>query len=155
MPVAGTVLLDLAVILMAAQAGGALARRLSQPPVIGELAAGVVLGPTVLGALPGDPSSALFPGDAMAVVSLIGQLGLVLFMFWVGWELDTGQPFPPIAIAHGTYDPIIPIEFAHRSVALLEQAGAEVLYRESPMQHSIDPRVIEELRPWLRVAVQG
>jgi phospholipase/carboxylesterase len=72
-----------------------------------------------------------------------------------GWELDTETPFPPIAIAHGTYDPIIPIEFAHRARALLEGAGAEVLYRESPLQHQIDPRVIQGLQPWLRDAVPG
>jgi Kef-type K+ transport system membrane component KefB len=85
-----TVLIDLAVILVAAQVGGALARRAGQPPVIGELAAGVVLGPTVLGALPGDPSSGLFTAGAKPVVSAVGQLGLVLFMFTVGWDLDTG-----------------------------------------------------------------
>src|SRR4051794_28321990 len=90
MTAAGTVLLDLAVILVAAHAGGALARRAGQPAVIGELAAGVVLGPTILGALPGDPSSALFTADAKPVVSLFGQFGLVLFMFCVGWDLDTG-----------------------------------------------------------------
>ncbi|HEY7075907.1 MAG TPA: cation:proton antiporter [Solirubrobacteraceae bacterium] len=89
MGLTGTVLLDVAVILLAAQAGGAVARRLRQPPVIGELAAGVVLGPTVLGALPGDPSSALFTTQAWPVVSLLGQLGLVLFIFTVGWDLDT------------------------------------------------------------------
>ena len=70
-----------------------------------------------------------------------------------GWELDTDAPFPPIAIAHGTYDPIIPVEFAHRARARLEAAGAEVLYRESPMQHSIDPQVVAELQPWLRSAL--
>jgi phospholipase/carboxylesterase len=72
-----------------------------------------------------------------------------------GWELDTDQPFPPIAIAHGTHDPIIPVDFAHRSRALLEEAGAQVWYRESPMQHSIDPSVVAELGPWLRAAVPG
>src|SRR5262245_27950951 len=72
-----------------------------------------------------------------------------------GWELDAERPFPPIAIAHGTYDPIIPVEFAHRARETLDAAGAEVLYRESPMQHSIDPRVVAELRPWLLAAVAG
>ncbi len=67
-----------------------------------------------------------------------------------GWELDSEAPFPPIALAHGTYDPIIPVEFAHRARAQLEAAGAEVLYRESPLQHQIDPQVLAELRPWLR-----
>jgi phospholipase/carboxylesterase len=67
-----------------------------------------------------------------------------------GWELDTAGPFPPIAIGHGTYDPIIPIEFAHRAVTRLEEAGATVLYRESPLDHAIDPTFVAELRPWLR-----
>ena len=56
--------------------------------MIGEIAAGIALGPTLLGLLPGDPSSDLFPADALAVLQLIGQLGLVLFMFAVGWDLD-------------------------------------------------------------------
>ena len=72
-----------------------------------------------------------------------------------GWELDTEQPFPPIAIGHGTYDPIIPVEFAHRTLAMLEAAGAEVLYRESPMQHAIDPDFVAELRPWLSAALES
>jgi phospholipase/carboxylesterase len=69
------------------------------------------------------------------------------------WELDTEQPFPPIAIGHGTYDPIIPVEFAHRALATLEAAGATVLYRESPINHAIDPGFVAELRPWLRGAL--
>ena len=59
-----------------------------------------------------------------------------------GWQLDATRPFPPIAVGHGTYDPVIPIEFAHRSVAQLEAAGAEVLYRESPIDHAIDPAFV-------------
>ena len=71
-----------------------------------------------------------------------------------GWELGDA-PFPPIAIGHGIYDPVIPIELAHRSVDQLETAGAEVLYRESPMDHAIDPRFVAELVPWLADAVSG
>jgi Kef-type K+ transport system membrane component KefB len=82
------VLLDVAVILAAAWAGGRLFERIGQPAVIGEIAAGVALGPTLLGALPGDPSESLFPADARAVLTLIGQLGLALFMFAVGWDLN-------------------------------------------------------------------
>jgi Kef-type K+ transport system membrane component KefB len=82
------VLLDVAVILAAAWAGGRLFERVGQPAVIGEIAAGVALGPTLLGALPGDPSQSLFPADARAVLTLIGQLGLALFMFAVGWDLN-------------------------------------------------------------------
>jgi Kef-type K+ transport system membrane component KefB len=84
----GRILLDVALILIAARVGGVLFERLGQPAVIGEIVAGLLLGPTVLGALPGDPSSELFPADALSVLKLIGQLGLALFMFTVGWDLD-------------------------------------------------------------------
>jgi len=86
--VTGRILLDVAVILLAARAGALAFAWMGQPAVIGEIAAGVALGPTLLGALGGDPSTALFPDDAEAVLRQIGQLGLVLFMFTVGWDLD-------------------------------------------------------------------
>ncbi len=44
---------------------------------------------------------------------------------------------------------MIPVELAHRSLAQLEAAGAEVLYRESPIDHAIDPAFVDELVPWL------
>ena len=84
----GRVLLDVAVVLAAAWAGGRLFARIGQPAVVGEIAAGVALGPTLLGVLPGDPSAALFPVDALDVLTLIGELGLAAFMFTVGWDLD-------------------------------------------------------------------
>jgi phospholipase/carboxylesterase len=63
-----------------------------------------------------------------------------------GWEPDLESPFPPIAIVHGEYDPVIPIEFARRARALLEEAGARPLYREVPVDHTIDPSVLPELQ---------
>ena len=84
----GRVLLDVAVVLVAAWAGGLLFARIGQPAVIGEIAAGIALGPTLLGALPGDPSEALFPADALEVLQRIGQVGLAAFMFTIGWDLD-------------------------------------------------------------------
>jgi phospholipase/carboxylesterase len=83
-----------------------------------------------------------------AVVAFSGFVPIV-----EGWELGTEEPFPPVALGHGTFDPVIPVEHAHRSLAALEAAGAEVLYHESPMQHAIDPGFVAELRPWLRDAV--
>jgi phospholipase/carboxylesterase len=71
-----------------------------------------------------------------------------------GWEPDLEPPFPPIAIAHGTYDPVISVEFARHAKALLEGAGADVFYRESPMEHSIDPRVVAELRELVAPALR-
>src|SRR6185503_15413397 len=77
----GQVILDVAVILVAARIGAALFESLGQPGVIGEIVAGITLGPTILGALPGDPSAGLFPPEALEVLKGIGQLGLALFMF--------------------------------------------------------------------------
>jgi phospholipase/carboxylesterase len=59
----------------------------------------------------------------------------------------------PVAIGHGEYDPVISVEFAHDARETLEAAGASVLYRESPMAHSIDPGFIPELRAWLETAL--
>ncbi|MCS0605566.1 cation:proton antiporter [Streptomyces sp. LP11] len=67
----------------------ALARRIGQPPVIGQVLAGIALGPSVLGRFPGDPSSALVPDEALPFLGVLGQVALVLFMFSVGCELDT------------------------------------------------------------------
>jgi phospholipase/carboxylesterase len=72
-----------------------------------------------------------------------------------GWSLGEGSPFPPVAVAHGTYDQVIPVELAHRSVAQLEAAGAEVLYRESPIDHAIDPAFVAELVPWIEARATG
>jgi phospholipase/carboxylesterase len=67
-----------------------------------------------------------------------------------GWELDVSQPFPPIAIGHGTDDPVIPVEFGRAARDRLEGAGARVVYRESPMGHAIDPTFLRELVPLVR-----
>lgn len=66
-----------------------------------------------------------------------------------GFELDLSPPLPPVAIGHGTYDPVIGVEWGRRARAALDQAGADLLYRESPMPHTIDPAFVDELRPWL------
>lgn len=83
-----------------------------------------------------------------AVIGLSGFLPVV-----DGFELDADRRFPPIAIGHGSLDAIIPVEFAHRTLARLEAAGAEVWYRESPLGHTIDPAFVGELVPWLAAAL--
>jgi phospholipase/carboxylesterase len=65
-----------------------------------------------------------------------------------GFELDLSE-IPPVAIGHGTYDPIISVEFSRQARKLLEEAGAPVLYREYPLPHAIDPSFLIELRAWL------
>jgi predicted esterase len=70
-----------------------------------------------------------------------------------GFELDLGE-IPPVAIGHGTFDPIIPVEFGRHARKLLEDAGGSPLYREYPLAHAIDPTFLTELPGWLaRVAV--
>ncbi|HEU6444690.1 MAG TPA: hypothetical protein VFL61_06500 [Gaiellaceae bacterium] len=70
-----------------------------------------------------------------------------------GFELDLAPPLPLVAIGHGTFDPIISVEWSRKARRLLEEAGAEVLYRESPMPHSVDPSFLDELQPWVADAV--
>lgn len=78
-------LLDLVIVLGAARLLGALAKRLGQPPVIGEIVAGILLGPTLLGPWIG---ADLFGPDMRAPLSALADVGLILFMFVVGMELD-------------------------------------------------------------------
>jgi phospholipase/carboxylesterase len=66
-----------------------------------------------------------------------------------GFEIDLSPPLPPVAVGHGTYDPVISVEFGRQAKKILEEAGANVLYRESPMPHSVDPAFIAELQPWV------
>jgi phospholipase/carboxylesterase len=65
-----------------------------------------------------------------------------------GFELGdvTGLP---VAIGHGTYDPVISVDFGREARDRLTAAGADVTYRESPMAHTIDPDYLRELRDWV------
>ncbi|MDN3353612.1 cation:proton antiporter [Actinomadura sp. DC4] len=67
---------------------GRLVRHLRQPPVIGEIIAGIALGPSLLGLFPGNPTAHIFPVEARPYLSAIAQVGLLVFMFGIGWEFD-------------------------------------------------------------------
>ncbi|MBA3252610.1 MAG: cation:proton antiporter [Geodermatophilaceae bacterium] len=86
--IAAFVLLDIAVIMIAARLFGRAARAIRQPAVVGEIVAGIALGPSLLGALPGELDETLFPPDVRPYLYILAQLGLILFMFIVGLELD-------------------------------------------------------------------
>ena len=66
-----------------------------------------------------------------------------------GFELDLSGELPPVAIGHGTYDPVISVEWSRRARRQLEAAGAQVLYREYPLPHAIDPDYLSELAAWV------
>jgi phospholipase/carboxylesterase len=63
-----------------------------------------------------------------------------------GWEPEL-ESHAPVAIGHGTQDQIIPVEFAREAHRLL--GDENVLYREYPLPHTIDPRFVQEVAAWL------
>ena len=82
--------LQLAVILGVCRVVGFLARKIGQPQVVGEMIAGVLLGPSLFGLLLPAWQQQLFPkGPAMAILYASSQVGLVLYMFLIGVEFDT------------------------------------------------------------------
>jgi Kef-type K+ transport system membrane component KefB len=80
---------DIALIVVVARVMGALFRRLRQPAVVGEILAGLLLGPSLLGAFPANLPERLFPLEVRPHLEVIAELGLIIFMFIVGLELDT------------------------------------------------------------------
>jgi phospholipase/carboxylesterase len=66
-----------------------------------------------------------------------------------GFGLDLTPPLPPVTIGHGTLDPVIGVQWGRQAREVLEKAGAEVLYRETPMYHQIDPDFVRAVSDWL------
>jgi Kef-type K+ transport system membrane component KefB len=80
--------LQIAIILSVIRVVGVAARAMGQPPVIGEMIAGVVLGPSLFGLFWPELQRALFPESSRAVLQVLSQLGLVVYMFLVGAEFN-------------------------------------------------------------------
>jgi phospholipase/carboxylesterase len=70
-----------------------------------------------------------------------------------GWTLDTSRPLPPVALGHGTLDPVIPVEFGRAARDQLLAAGAELLYEEYPLPHTLDPAFLADVQRWLSAKV--
>ncbi len=81
-------LLQIIVILLACRLFGWLFLKIGQPTVIGEILAGIVLGPSILGHLAPEVSQFLFRPESLANINILSQVGLILFMFSIGMELD-------------------------------------------------------------------
>lgn len=81
-------LIQIIVIMVATRLFGFLVSFVAQPSVVGEIIAGIILGPSLLGLFFPEFSILLFPKESLSNLSLISQLGLIFFMFVVGMELD-------------------------------------------------------------------
>jgi Kef-type K+ transport system membrane component KefB len=99
-------LLQLIVIVAVARCVGLCFRRIGQPAVVGEMFAGLALGPSFLGAAAPQCAAFVFPQGSLGALHLLSQIGVVLFMFGVGMEPDTA-----------------PIRRNTRSIVLVSQAG--------------------------------
>lgn len=81
-------LVQIIIIILVARLFGWLFKKIGQPSVIGEIIAGIVLGPSFLGMYFPEFSSALFPTESFGNLQFLSQIGLILFMFVIGMELD-------------------------------------------------------------------
>jgi Kef-type K+ transport system membrane component KefB len=97
-------LLQIITIILVARLFSLLLKRIGQPAVIGEILAGILLGPSLLGWLSPEISQFLFPKDSLGNLQFLSQIGLILFMFVVGLELDVrnvrGQTHAAVVISH-------------------------------------------------------
>ena len=97
-------ILQASLVILVARLIGLVTRKLKQPLVIAEVTAGIVLGPSLFGWLLPGVSKFVFPASSMGVLGIVAQIGLVLFMFLVGLELDPAllkkRVHASVAISH-------------------------------------------------------
>jgi Kef-type K+ transport system membrane component KefB len=82
---------DIALVFVIASLLGAAARKCGQPAVIGQILTGILLGPSLLGRLPGHLTSQLFPDGVLPYLNVLSQVAVVIFMFTVGYEIESGS----------------------------------------------------------------
>jgi Kef-type K+ transport system membrane component KefB len=87
----GLLLLQIIVILVTCRIVGWVFSKIGQPTVIGEILAGIILGPSILGHFAPEISQSLFPVESLSGINLLSQFGLILFMFTIGMELDMSE----------------------------------------------------------------
>ena len=103
-----TLLVALSAILLAAKLLGDLAERIGQPAVLGELVAGVILGPSLLGIIPAD-------GGLADVLHVVAELGVILLLFEIGLETDLREMFRvgPAALAVAGVGVVVPFALGY------------------------------------------
>ncbi|MDR2041578.1 MAG: cation:proton antiporter [Tannerella sp.] len=87
----GLLLLQVITILFTCRVVGWIFNKLRQPSVIGEIMAGILLGPSILGDFMPEVSGFLFPVESLSNINILSQFGLILFMYSIGMELDLGE----------------------------------------------------------------
>lgn len=99
-------LLQIIVIITFAHLFGFLFKKIGQPAVIGEIVAGIILGPSLIGAYLPSVNEFLFPAASLSTLQFISQIGLILFMFIIGMELDLKaigkQAYGAVIISHAS-----------------------------------------------------
>jgi Kef-type K+ transport system membrane component KefB len=100
----GHLLVQLFVVIALARLAGRVCKRIGQPAVVGEIVVGILLGPSLLGLLWPQAFAFVFPTDSLGTLRLMSQVGVCLFMFVVGMELDVRNvrrsSYVSIAVSH-------------------------------------------------------
>ncbi|MCD8538323.1 MAG: cation:proton antiporter [Leadbetterella sp.] len=107
------------VVVAVAKVFGFLCKKIGQPSVVGEMIAGILLGPSLFGLYFPEVSAAVFPPSSLGNLQLLSQVGLVLFMFIVGLELDLG------ALKNSTNQAVV---ISHASIIVPFTLGAGLSY---------------------------
>ncbi|RAJ04275.1 Kef-type K+ transport system membrane component KefB [Chitinophaga skermanii] len=112
-------LLQIIVVLSVARAFGWAARKIGQPAVVGEIIAGIVLGPSLLGLIAPDVMKSIFPTNTLSSLQFLSQIGLAFFMFIVGMELDIAK------IKNKAHDAVV---ISHASIIIPFFLGVSLAY---------------------------
>lgn len=88
MPIGILVLVEVLIVIALSRLVGLGFRWIKQPQVIGEIVAGIMLGPSLFGLVAPDLAAAVFPAEAVPFLNLLSEIGLIFFMFLIGLELN-------------------------------------------------------------------
>jgi len=112
-------LAQIVTIILVARLFGWFCKKIGQPSVIGEILAGIVLGPSLIGMYFPEFSAALFPAQSLGNLNILSQIGLILFMFIVGMEIDIN------VLKNKAHDAVV---ISHASIILPFSLGMGLAY---------------------------
>ena len=131
---------------------GILATKLGQSHVMGEVIAGLVLGPSVLGAISSNLQATLFPTDILPALGVAANLGLIFYMFLVGLELDRdqlkGKTVPALTISNAS------VSMSITAFPVLARILAERRMLKRPLGSlAVACAAIDDVTAWILVAL--